>query len=149
MKKLLMAAAAVAILATPALASNKTNISGTYCGSSDPEVIKLQKKYNVRDYLAAIDNSECLGNYVKFTPTSFKGADYGCKFRSVRKSFDRGIAADTRNVGVDVFRVTARCEFDDQECSWNSTWTMYVSQGTLFIRNRRDGKHTCVELGER
>ena len=65
------AAAAIVMFlnGTPASAANRTDITGTFCGSSDKKIIEAEKRSNVWTYDPADDNTRCPGSYISLTQT--------------------------------------------------------------------------------
>ena len=134
MRKTLLAGAAALLMATsatharPELSKEQSwkLIQGTWCVDQGGET------------LYGISREECNGDERKMIIND-KGFEYGvgehfCKYVSGKARFDNTIPASTTTVGVYIFHITVLCTKSGDE-SWKSEFDMYVSKGTLVIRN--------------
>jgi hypothetical protein len=101
-------------------------IQGTWCVDQSDET------------LYGISRNECTGDELKLIIKD-KGFEYGaggyfCKYVSGKARFDKTIPASTKTVGVYIFHITVLCTESGDE-SWKSEFDMYVSKGTLVIKN--------------
>jgi hypothetical protein len=74
-------------------------------------------------------------------PDRYEGHELGCRFASVKTWYDRNIARNTKETGVTVARINARC--GGEGCEWRESFIIYVSKGTLEIRERNRSKQEC------
>jgi|SRR6516165_10593810 hypothetical protein len=80
-------------------------------------------------------------NWIEIKPSSFEGHEMGCNFTSVKTRFDPNIARNTKEMGVRVAQISAHCS--GEGCTWRETFIMYMSKGTLHMRQLSRSKDRC------
>jgi hypothetical protein len=135
LKTVIVIVSALAIVATPAIASKRPPTSTIYKGL-------IGSWAWCEDY----HDEDCLHDHDPFIiyPTFYRGrnqgSEYVCNFTVVKTYYDHNIDANTKEKGGYVSRVTADCINED--CTWKDQTTMFVNKGHL-INNPRHYQLHC------
>lgn len=121
-----MTAAALLTLATTASAGTikvPQEYLGSWCNISSSN--EYLKKYNDCN-----QPSDALTIY----SDHLDGWEVGCRFTAVKTWFDPTIIRNTKEWGVKVSLVEARCEGIDRHITWKEQFTIHASKGALTIK---------------
>jgi hypothetical protein len=130
MLKLLMLTAALLVLgSSPGLAGPTLykGLLGSWCYHSS---------HHGEDLYVEKSDKGCGGGHIlTFKSDRYEDREYGCLITAIKIKFNPNIPASTKENGVNVSHITARCAGDG--CTWMEQMTAYFQQGQFMVKQRQ------------